>query len=312
MDDPCGEVPGEVKAYLDSEFNAISRHTTDMKISGRGQSIPDLFHYTNAETVRLILASRSLWATHVQFLNDTSEFRYGIELAKQCVEAEKRSATGDKENFMRRAEELFEEFLKDEMSEPYVVAFSADDGNRLSQWRAYADGGSGFSIGFDYEKLSSHFGDFTRVLPVTYKREIQKEVLTYEIEQSWGVREKAVQKWAEQVEVIDGFCRCQLISFLLVEPPAFKHPGFEEEKEFRLVTGPLQPGCPKPKFRAGKVGIVPYVELGSPTGPRLPVKKIRQGPTADQLSAKRGIEMLLRDLEYTDVAVCVSDIPLRG
>jgi len=316
MDDPLSEVPDDIRAYIDDEFKAVSSASAKSKTAGRDASIPDLFHYTNAETVRLILKSRTLWATHIQFLNDTSEFRYGIELAKQCLGAARCAATGEKQRFVHHTEQFFEEVLKDEGSDPYVVAFSADGGDRLSQWRAYGDWGAGFSIGFDYEKLSHHFGDFTRVLPVTYPREAQKEVLAYEVlvdevEQSWTIRENAVHRWTDHVEVIDRYCRSQLVAFLLAESAALKHPGFNEEREFRLVATRMHPSCPKPKFRAGKYGIVPYVELGSRCGPRLPVKKVTQGPTADRLSARRGIEMLLSDLGYPDVKVLVSDIPLR-
>jgi Protein of unknown function (DUF2971) len=311
MDDPLSEIPVDIRAFIDREFSAITEHTTKWKTSGLGQSIPDLFHYTNAETARLILDSRSLWAPHVKFLNDKSEFNQGVNLAKRCLRAAKRLATGDKQSFMDHTERCFEELLKDERSEPYVVSFSADDGDRLSQWRAYGEGGSGISIGFDYEKLTRHFGDYARVLPVTYERKVQKKILSCEVEQSWTVREKAVQKWPWQLEVIDRYCRSQLITFLLIEPAAFKHPSFSEEREFRHVTRPLQPSCPKPKFRAGRFGIVPYVELGSCTGPILPVKKITQGPTVDRLSAKRGIEMLLKGLHYDRVKVDVSKIPFR-
>jgi hypothetical protein len=138
MDDPLSEVPDEIRAFIDNEFSAVSIRSTEMKTAGRDGSIPDLFHCTNAETVRLILDSRSLWATHAQFLNDTSEFHYGTELVKCCLEAAKLSATENKgKKFIHDAQQLFfEKVLEDEGSLPYVVAFSADDGNRLSQWRA--------------------------------------------------------------------------------------------------------------------------------------------------------------------------------
>jgi hypothetical protein len=49
------------------------------KIVKQDDAIPDLFHYTDANGLLGILRSRSLWATHFQSLNDTSEMHYAIK-----------------------------------------------------------------------------------------------------------------------------------------------------------------------------------------------------------------------------------------
>ena len=94
--------------------------------------------------------------------------------------------------------------------------------------------------------------------------------------------------------------------------PAIKHPEFSEEQEWRIVLihGAFE-NDPPTKYRAGLFGIVPYKELSTTTGTRLPIRTITQGPTVDRVLAKQAVEMVVRDAGYSDVKVSVSNIPLR-
>lgn len=315
MDDPDYGLTPETKRYLDKEFGQIDSRCTRLKTQSRDDlpkngSIPRLlFHYTNAEATRKILTSSSLWATDVQSLPDTAEFRYGIGLACRLLSE---LAIGPKAAFLRHAVELLNAWLEDADSEPYVVSFSSDDGSRQSQWESHGDGGAGFSIGFDYGKLRCHFRETVTagVLPVTYEPEAQRQILTTEIDSYWKACENAGGEAPDLRSEIETYCRINLVSLLVTECAAFKHPGFREEQEFRLVARRKQ-GQPKPNFRTGKFGITPYLDLKSPHRQKLPVVKIMQGPTADRQSAEKGIKMLLADLGYPAVDADVSKIPQR-
>ena len=95
----------------------------------------------------------------------------------------------------------------------------------------------------------------------------------------------------------------------MTEFATLKNPGFREEHKWRLVR--LDEGSTSRKYRPGRYGVVPYIELMPQNGEKLPITRILAGPTADQSSTKRSIEMLLKDFGYAAVEVEVSTIPLR-
>jgi hypothetical protein len=105
------------------------------------------------------------------------------------------------------------------------------DGDVLSQWRAYADDGHGFAIGFSKQLMELP----AKPLRVLYDEEIQISELqgnlrhTYEYERSIGFKydDKFKSHWYQ----------------IGVDLCAYKNPAFSEEKEIRLahVSG-LVPG----------------------------------------------------------------------
>jgi DUF2971 family protein len=100
-----------------------------------------LYHYTTPEGLMGIVKNQELWATSVFFLNDIAEFKHGIELGRDHLEA------------------LFNNTEKTKDTTIYVCSFS-EEPDDLSQWRAYCPMG-GFAIGFPKErlwKLAGHRG----------------------------------------------------------------------------------------------------------------------------------------------------------
>ncbi len=94
-----------------------------------------------------ILHSNQIWATNLEFMNDFLEVNYAKQLFMEVVQKERRSARN----------KLVIRFLDDTASTLYpftnlfsfyAISFCADGGDRLSQWRAYASEGTGYSIGF--------------------------------------------------------------------------------------------------------------------------------------------------------------------
>jgi hypothetical protein len=305
----------EEKLLLEKDFSEISSRIWVPKIVKPNEAVPDLFHYTDASGLLGILRSCSLWATHFQSLNDTSEMHYAIKQARDLLDGLVEEGPEKKGRFLLSARELLDEAFKGEGAAPYFVSF-CDLGNLLSQWREYGDRGSGFSIGFDLVRLSALFGPGTSVMKIAYDPEIQRDVLSATFEEYWNILLRWQHKCAQPFDLpsapegsIEDHCRFQLVSLLLTECAAFKNPGFKEENEWRLIR--LGKGNSPRKFRTGRFGIAPYIELNPPNDQKLPIKKVMQGPTTDRSSAKRSVEMLLEDYGYAGVEVEVSTIPLR-
>jgi hypothetical protein len=261
--------------------------------------------------------SGSLWATHFQFLNDTSEMQYGLDGARAVANAPANQVPDEKRRFLRDTEEILDHTFEHKIAPPYVFSFCGV-GDLLGQWREYGGGGSGFSIAFDYKELSGLFDGPTGALPITYDPTDQRDILSATVEAYWETflrwEHRCEQRFClpsapEREGSIEDHCQYNLVSLLVTELATFKNPGFKEEREWRLFR--WGEGSSPRKFRTGRFGVIPYIELSPPQGQKLPIKKVIQGPTADRSSAKRSVKMLLEDFGYAGVEVEVSTIPLR-
>ncbi|MDR3726988.1 MAG: DUF2971 domain-containing protein [Terracidiphilus sp.] len=121
--------------------------------------------------------SQSIWATHIRYLNDSSEYKHGLEIIKREVLKIKVDPSTDLAvEGVPDASVVMEGIIRNAMSkvlealdETYIFVASffdsspnssdvcaQDAGDMLGQWRAYSGGSAGFSIGFDKEALSGH------------------------------------------------------------------------------------------------------------------------------------------------------------
>jgi hypothetical protein len=114
---------------------------------------PELFHYTTVEGLKGIIESNSLWATSAYHLNDSSEIEYGCHLVTdildEWVKANQQPGTAPTIPLLAL------DLVKDSFGQPFsrvgrhvgiYVSCFCDNGNLLSQWRAYGQSG-GYSIG---------------------------------------------------------------------------------------------------------------------------------------------------------------------
>lgn len=99
----------------------------------------------------------------------------------------------------------------------------------------------------------------------------------------------------------------------------FKHPGFAEEHEWRLIRPVESVSYGRPiKFRPSTLGLVPYIDLPlvDPSGlykGRLPLWSVVQGPVRNSELALQSLESYLHSEGYfAHTEVRVSAVPLRG
>jgi len=102
-----------------------------------------LYHYTDSIGLHAILSSKIMRATHIQFLNDSSEFRHALGMILARIEQ------AIAENIDERiAKMLFA--IKDTVQgitpNTFVISFS-ENRDVLSQWRGYCPNG-GYNIAF--------------------------------------------------------------------------------------------------------------------------------------------------------------------
>lgn len=143
VDDPPANFPTALKVAIDN-YKAWEKKYFDRE-QAENKIIAPLYHYTDARGLRGIFESEQIWFTDYRHLNDPSELLHGLKFGLDTV----RQTTGDRnaQFFLDRVIDNFEGAPFDHPLEYYIASFSRV-GNDLGQWRAYADNGRGFAIGF--------------------------------------------------------------------------------------------------------------------------------------------------------------------
>ena len=98
-----------------------------------------LYHYTSQSGLMGIARSKSIWASHLYYLNDTTEFVHAFDLMYQKVEALHDGVRGNALNPKNYLYEKVKDDLRSYKLLPsqiglFVCSFS-EDGDLLSQWR---------------------------------------------------------------------------------------------------------------------------------------------------------------------------------
>lgn len=104
----------------------------ELRNGGNGQ--PDfLYHYTSGQGLHGILSTGSMWGTNHSFMNDRSEFEYGLNLLRTAI-ADRVKTTGAPE--VRLVLDEAVRFLNAGHDDLYLTCF-CEAADLLSQWRGY-------------------------------------------------------------------------------------------------------------------------------------------------------------------------------
>jgi hypothetical protein len=104
-----------------------------------------LYHYTDQSGLLGIIQSAELWATKVQYMNDSTEFTRAVEIAK------KRALERIGDLPVLEPSAPFPWIIEALDNIPHVNVCSVSfcsDADLLSQWRGYSSSGVGYAIGF--------------------------------------------------------------------------------------------------------------------------------------------------------------------
>jgi hypothetical protein len=278
-----------------------------------------LYHYTNAEGLAGILSSNLLWASHYAFLNDKGEFDYCkrliAELVTECSEGD-----ASLDRFRGMLDDLGSHINQ---TDAFIVSLCGD-GDSLHAWRAYGDGGRGYSIGLVAREIGLRVPPNRQepgfsMLPVIYDREQQQAILRPKVEQVLKrLRDRRTAKpetFPEYQSIEELFADC------LTEIVSFKHPAFHEEKEYRIVfirdPFPDPPTEPRPvRFRPRGGLLVPYVavDISPNVGDHqdvLPIADIVIGPRLETAVAKIGASRAVNTGRRRLVEIRQSIMPIR-
>ncbi|QDT10767.1 DUF2971 domain-containing protein [Planctomycetes bacterium K23_9] len=279
-----------------------------------------IYHYCDANALLSILTNQKLWYTHAAYLNDTMEIRKGVEFCEELLSSRLKAVASDPVISSAKA------YLANAEKWQYYVCCFSKGRDKLSQWRAYANDGDGFAVGFKTHYLSkSNDGPFEcRLDSVSYEESPLEDgfnSIVSDLQSQLAAlpndTEKDAMNWCRSnaAERIGGWC---------IDQSAFhKDAGFSEEEELRsarmyrledteleqVLIADNKPGdivrifqnlqqefIERRLIRSGRFGLTPYIEV--PFQPEA-ISEVICGPrTANELT-ESSLEILKKKLGLT-------------
>jgi hypothetical protein len=264
-----------------------------------------VYHYTNAAGLIGILKSKSIWATSHLHLNDRLEFKTAAKLFAQKLAQS--SLTKPQRRF-------FMGFVEEQQKPRFVMSFS-EHHDRLSQWRAYG-GGEGYALGFSEDNpifKSAQEVSFGLVKCV-YKRAKQAEfcgILIAEF-QELVASNHGMNEFDLEQQIRTFFRHYEWTYAVALLSASFKHWGFREEGEWRLVSQYPDDLVSKLDYRTGNFGVTPYYALPlSLSDTKAHLDRLVVGPNENRRVARESLQRALVTHGFGETEIVVSNTPLR-
>lgn len=274
-----------------------------------------VYHYTNADGLRGILETGRLWLNDIFTLNDPSELEHGVLLAARILRKNAANGSEESKEFAKFFENFFESEKNMRRANYFICSFSSRR-NDLAQWRAYANNGRGYALGFDAKRLQMAFEKHGCDIPVPAKA--QKVPGTFPITYSDYKLAKIHSKIINLIPFplpSKSSDRAKLFSILIARVLTaslhFKHEAYRNEKEYRFLElhGIMKPS--QVSLRTRPDALIRYREFDWKKRARGSLRTIIVGPAADQKGSQFA-EDCLRMFNLGNIKITSSDIPYRA
>lgn len=256
-----------------------------------------IYHYTDINGLLGMISTGKIWATHISRLNDSNEYHHGIKVVIDCVRT----------TMPTTSKPLIEKLLSEfEKVETYVASYSTQH-DLLSQWRSYSGKKIGYCLGLATNGIAT-LDNSTPLLEAVIYRDNQAQQIISKMLNHVDAYLQNNQFGEVEIGFLLGIVGTTLANLACT----IKHPKFEEENEYRQFYQPDTTSLQlEHKFRIGKFGLTPYIEVPFKEEGRLPLDSITIGPCQDSELEVHVIKMLLERHSYANVEILVSEIPLR-
>lgn len=266
-----------------------------------------LYHYTTMAGALGILSNKKIWATHIKYLNDSTEFELAKAVGVEVAESLRRSSTSEADN------RLWADIVKgiEGIGINICVASFSEEGDLLSQWRGYASPG-GCSIGFDHEFLASVATAANwRFLPCIYDPDKQRKLMREILLEVFEINTRLISE-GRYLDFNGGAAAARMNQLAGI----FKDRSFSEEREWRLISRPLMNTQEAFKLRPGPSMLVPYFEqdLLNLEG-EMRLRRVVAAPTPHPDLSCASLQQLLVKHGFWDedeVDISPSSIPFRN
>lgn len=296
-----------------SEPNVLNK-----ALNGLNETPPKyVYHYGSMAGLLGVLQSKAIWASDVSSLNDKNEIVHANEVLEQALE-NRFLSMGIKDNVWFHGIALQVRSIKARIGR--CVASFCEDNDQLSLWRPYASDGMGASIGFQSSALAKVAAEQGFELKkVVYDRKIQYAIcMAYvtNLFDRFGIESKIS---GLPDDVID-----DMRKFINTVGILFKHPSFQDEREWRLVSGDIHLYDARWKYRAGTNMIVPFLvvdlrkiferdpEVTEEIEPQRPPFIITLGPRVRTPPTASALQAITHSILGKSYGVSLSGSPYQG
>ena len=173
---PADVIPQSIRAIESFDEDWLKLHAFNGDLT--------LYHYTTEKGLLGILESQSIWCSHIQYFHDPSEWTYGENLVVKKINDILSRTEDSNIKVMLEDLKLYITTLSKRFFDVYAACFCIN-GNLLSQWRGYSNGGGGYSLGFTFDSKTKFTYDLTNLSDlklaglrkVIYDKLIQDELI---------------------------------------------------------------------------------------------------------------------------------------
>ena len=201
-----------------------------------------VYHYCSLDTFVKIIENKKLRMTDIVKSNDKNEISYCYNALSELMyyislRIKKWGISNDAilcffKNFPYNT--FSNEVLERSQLSWYVICFSLE-GDLLSQWRGYANNGTGISIGFN---------------PQVFSNQSEKLVYTHVEYSVDDLKNGLIEDSKKKLLIANDYPECEatvccenivdyLSDYLLKRSVFYKHPAFQDERETRLIYYPF-------------------------------------------------------------------------
>lgn len=251
-----------------------------------------------------IVDNGEIWLSNVSFLNDRRELLYGLDATAKV--AKEFSSDEAYQEWHKPLNRVLARLKAGKIPNTYAACF-CEKSDILSQWRGYGGSEQGVAIVFNRKGLLDTLENSKATLfPVVYGQLKTADQITKELSEKLDDIEEA----AKREEYSDVEKEKEAYSVVCGLLPQFKHIGFADEREWRIVVqqNTLRPTV---SFRANSNVMVPYLKLKLSESSPLPIDYVRVGPGREQELTKRSVALYLESKGYNKIEVRVSNVPFR-
>lgn len=313
---PDGTLASILFPYASAAMNRIKEHQTRF------------VHYTSSVVAVSMIENKSVWMRNALVMNDWREVDYGLS----CIEHVKsirlwddlKQAVNDcHTNLFSELQDFVDKRSKSLREDTYIACLSEhspaeDDIGRLSMWRAYG-GNNGVALVINQtplvhlsDKLGANSSPVFYATPNDFAFMLEKVVVSINLNR-------------EYISTVDrtAFFRSLYVMYFFAVLST-KHPGFQEEKEWRVIYTPFLRSSHNLLYRRRLIDgmLQPVYEiplednlekgLDEADVPHL-LNRLIIGPTKNPIVPHTAFVELLREAGFADAEsrVVNSDIPLR-
>ena len=285
-------------------------------------------HYTRADAAMSIIKTKTVWMRKTSCMNDFMEVEHGLE----CLAGAYRGEAGNRlkaalndifGGVSDEIEKLFNGWEPHFRTDTYIMCLSEhldaeDSFGRLSMWRVFS-GTTGIALVLNntpFFSSSNALKAYTSPVAYLDDEAFQQEL----IKVADGIKANADFVQAQGREAVIAYV-FHAFKFAAL---CTKHPGFQEEKEWRVIYTPTMEKSSHLVKEIQVIGGTPQLVYKIPLrnvpeegliGVEIPelLERIIIGPTEYPSAMREAFETLLADAGVDDPVnrIRVSDIPLR-